>query len=242
MSPHRERPATVEVDHGPRAPAPRHRLRRPSLFITGWLTLVWVLLWGEFSLGQLVFGVLVALLVTTLLPLPSSPMKWTVRPTALVRLVLEFARDLIVASFQVTVLAVTGRRPLSSVIRVQLHGHSDVYLATTAGLVSLVPGTVVVDAHRLTGTLYLHVLDARDAEALQRAHDSALRQEELVLRAFATRAELVDAGYVPSASMKAGRLDARTGEVLGRPSSGRTPDDGTGERRARGDEAGEYKP
>lgn len=239
MSPHRDMPATVEAEHAPRTAAQRRRFRRPSLFITSWLTLVWVLLWGEISLSQVVFGVLVALTVTTLLPLPSTPMKWTVRPTALVRLVWEFVRDLSVASFQVTVLALSGRTPTSSVIRVQLHGHSDVYLATTAGLVSLVPGTVVVDAHRLTGTLYLHVLDAPDAESLQRAHDSALRQEELVLRTFATRAELVDAGYVPSASMKAGRLDARTGEVLGRGTgAGR---DG-GQRRARGDEGTEYRP
>lgn len=234
MSPHRDMPTTVEMEHTPRPPAARRRLRRPSLFITGWLTIVWVLLWGTFSLSQVLFGLIVALLVTSLLPLPSTPMRWTVRPTALVRLVWEFVRDLSIASWQVTLLALRGRTPRSALIRVQLHGHSDVYLATTAGLVSLVPGTVVVDAHRLTGTLYLHVLDVADADALQAAHDAALRQEELVLRAFATRAELVDAGYVPSASMRAGRLDARTGELLRRDTTGR---DG-GERRAPRDEAG----
>lgn len=192
----------------------RRRFGRPSLLAVVWLTVVWALLWGGFTPFRLLSGIVVALTVMVFLPLPSAGLKYTFRPIAALRLLLVFLRDLAVASWDVTVMLLTGRTPTGAVIRVKLHSHSDLFLSTTAGMISLVPGTVVVDAHRLTGTLYLHVLDANQKGGLQAAHDAALAQEERILRAFATDSMLTDSGYVPGGSMKAGRLNPHTGEVL----------------------------
>jgi len=60
-----------------------------------------------------------------------------------------------------------------------------------------VPGSIVVEAHRLTGTLYLHVLDVATAGGVEAARRSVLDQEERVLRAFASDAELEAAGLRP---------------------------------------------
>ena len=51
-----------------------------------------------------------------------------------------------------------GSVPRSSIVRVQLRSRSDLYLTQTAELVSLVPGTIVLEVHRATSTLYLHCL------------------------------------------------------------------------------------
>lgn len=192
----------------------RRRWGRPGPFSVLWLTVVWMMLWGSFDLLGIVGGLLIALVATVLFPLPRLRPQVRLRPWGIVLLVAMFVRDLVWASLQVSWMLVRGRVPRGAVIRVRLRSHSDAFLVSTAGMVSLVPGTVVVDAHRLTGTLYLHVLDVRDESDLQRAHREALAQEERLLRAFATDAMLVDAGYLPGSTRSAGRVDARTGEIL----------------------------
>jgi multicomponent Na+:H+ antiporter subunit E len=67
----------------------------------------------------------------------------------------------------------------------------------TAELCSLVPGSLVVEAHRLTGMLYLHVLDVEQSGGVERARQTVLDQEERVLRAFASDSELREAGLAP---------------------------------------------
>ncbi|MFC6448525.1 Na+/H+ antiporter subunit E [Cellulomonas gelida] len=67
-----------------------------------------------------------------------------------------------------------------------------------AELCSLVPGSLVVEAHRLTGRLYLHVLDVEAAGGIEAARQAVLDQEERVLRAFGSDAELRAAGLLTS--------------------------------------------
>ncbi|GAA2720685.1 Na+/H+ antiporter subunit E [Cellulomonas aerilata] len=160
----------------------------------GWLTVVWVLLWGEVSVGNVLAGLLVALAVSVATPLPPIAAGGRVRPVACARLVGRFAVDVVVASFQVGVQAFRPRPPQSAVIGVRLRSSSDLYLTLTAELCSLVPGSVVVEAHRLTGTLYLHVLDVDGPEGIEAARRRVLEQEERVLRAFASDAQLAAAG------------------------------------------------
>ncbi|XCB30865.1 Na+/H+ antiporter subunit E [Arcanobacterium hippocoleae] len=99
-----------------------------------------------------------------------------------------------------------GKKPNGAIIRVQLRSHSDFYLATVSGMTGLVPGSVVVDVHNATGTLYVHVFDTGLAGGIAGVYKTVLEQEERVLRAFASHDELVDAGYVPGSHPSAGRL------------------------------------
>ena len=162
-----------------------------------WLTVVWVLLWGDLRLGNVLAGLAIAFAVTVLLPLPAVASGGRLRPLGMVRLIAHFVRDLIVASVQVGVQAFQPGPPVSAVIRVQLRSPSDLYLTLTAELCSLVPGSIVVEAHRLTRTLYLHVLDVDTAGGVEAARQSVLDQEERVLRAIASDTQLAAAGLEP---------------------------------------------
>ncbi|GAA2180799.1 Na+/H+ antiporter subunit E [Brooklawnia cerclae] len=162
------------------------------------LTIMWVLLWGDLSWGNLVAGIVLALLITWLVPMPRGPRRrLTVRPVATARLMARFAWDVVEASAHIVAVIFSGRTPREAIIRVQTRAHSDAFLAATAGFTALVPGSIVIDAHRLTGILYIHVFDVAEGdEALEEAHQRVLDQEERLLRAFATRSELVDAGLL----------------------------------------------
>lgn len=178
---------------------PHHRRMRwhtqwPTVL---WLTVVWVLLWGDLSVGNVLAGLIIGFLVTNGLRMAPIDFHGRLRPLGILRLFTRFAIDLVRASFEVSLIALRpGYQPRGAVIGVQLRSHSDLYLTMTAELTSLVPGSLVVEAHRLTGKLYLHVLDVRQSGGIEAARQSVLDQEERVLRAFASDEELAAAGLV----------------------------------------------
>lgn len=177
---------------------PRHRTSAVHPLLIGWLTLVWVMLWSDISVANILGGVVVATAVTTVLPLKPVPFRPRFHPWGMAVLVARFARDVVVASFQVAIVALRpGRVPHGAVIRVRLRSHSDVVLTMTAELCSLVPGSVIVEAHRLTGTLYVHVLDVELAGGLDAARQAVLEQERRVLYAIAPADEIEAAGLPP---------------------------------------------
>ena len=172
----------------------RHRWRTQWATVV-WLTVVWVFLWGDLSVGNVLAGLVIALAVTTGLRMAPIDFHGRLRPVGIVKLFGRFGVDLVRASFDVSLIALRPRyQPRGAVIGVQLRSHSDLYLTMTAELASLVPGSLVVEAHRLTGKLYLHVLDVRQSGGIEAARQSVLDQEERVLRAFASDEELIAAG------------------------------------------------
>ena len=156
-----------------------------------WLTAVWVLLWGNLSVANVVSGLLVSLVITAVFPLPPIVFDGRVRPLGMLRLVGRFVVDLVVASGQVARQALSfGRRPVNAVIEVDLRSRSDLYMTLTAELLSLVPGSLVVEARRSTSTLFLHILGVGDEAGVERARAQALAQEERVMHALASDEEL----------------------------------------------------
>lgn len=203
----------MSSDVRPAEHRPRRRFRtRANWGVLLWLTVVWVALWGDLTFANVVIGAFLAVLVTAALPLPSTPFNGRFRPWGVVLLLAYFLWDVVKASIEVAALAVRREPPRGAVIRVRLRSHNDVYLTTVAGMTSLVPGSVVIEAHRITGTLYHHILDVDMHGGLERAHQSVLDQEERILRAFATREELIEAGLAPGSSARAGKLRSTSGD------------------------------
>ena len=148
------------------------------------LTLVWVVLWRELSPLVVVSGVLVAIAVCLVFPLPPVRLFLRVRPVALVVLVLGFLADIVRASLEVSGVVLRRRPVRNAVVAVDLESSSDFVLTGVAMMLSLVPGSVVVEVRRSTHTLYLHVLDTPDVESAERFRRRALELEQRFLRAF----------------------------------------------------------
>lgn len=163
-------------------PALRYRV---SWTATVGLTIVWMLLWGELTVGAALFGVLVALLIQVAFPLPDVPELDSFRPIGFARLVLVTLGGLLVSSFQVAAQVLAFWRPTrNAMIRVDLRTDSPFITVITAELVSLVPGSVAVDAE--DGALLVHVFDASSDAAVERARASVRATEATVIRAFGT--------------------------------------------------------
>lgn len=179
------------------APAATHRLRH-QLPLLVWLVLVWNLLWGTWSWANLLGGIVVALAVTLLLPLPPVVGGVRLRPVALVRFVAYFVVDLVSSGALVAWQTV---RPSgidrSAIVTVQLRTDSDLLLTILSESLTLVPGSMVIDLDRERRTLGLHILHVRDDADVERQRASVLAQEERVVRAFGSPDEIAALGLAP---------------------------------------------
>lgn len=155
------------------------------------LAAVWVLLWGELSPILVIGGLLLGLVVTVVFPLPPLQFHGRIHPVGLGMLIFRLLSDLVLASWSVTRLALRfGYTPRNGVVKVQLRTIDDFYLTVTAELVTLVPGSIALEARRLEGVLYLHVMDVKGPKDLDAARKDVLDAEARVIRAFGSRAEI----------------------------------------------------
>lgn len=174
------------------SPTRTNRSRRTVQWpVVIWLDLIWVLLWGSLSPVIVVGGALVAVVVLTAFPLPPMTFAGRVRPWKFAVLCVRFGVDLVRSSVQVAWLTVRpAKPPMNSLIEVDLLSPSELYLTITSELLSLVPGSLLIEVARSQGRIYLHILGAEDAAAAERARAAALAQERRVVEALGSDAEI----------------------------------------------------
>jgi multicomponent Na+:H+ antiporter subunit E len=153
-----------------------------------WLVVLWTLLWDQVSVLSIVTGLVLALLVTRVFYLPPVELPGRLNPVGVIVFVGHFVFDLVRASFQVAWLAIDPRTvPTSSIVAVQLSTKSDLSLTLTALAVSLVPGSLVVEADRQDDILYLHVLGTKTLADVEKARVDVLAVEDRMVRAIGSR-------------------------------------------------------
>ncbi|MGW5672558.1 Na+/H+ antiporter subunit E, partial [Micromonospora sp. NPDC003776] len=112
-------------------------------------------------------------------------------PGALLLLAVTFVGELVTASVHVAAVAVRpGYRPRGAIIAVPLRVRTDLNLALTAEVISLVPGTLILEVDRDRGVLYVHVLDVRGPEDLTASRDRVLAVERRIVRAVGSPEEV----------------------------------------------------
>lgn len=155
------------------------------------LTAVWVLLWGSYSLTSVVGGLLLAVTVLIVYPLPPLHLGLRIRPWPFVVLLARFAVDLVSASFHVALQSVAPWvRPRGHLITIDLRTDDDLFGVITAEMTALVPGTVVVDLDPGSRRMVLHVFDEAEDD-LTKVAERVRTQEERVLRALARDADRI---------------------------------------------------
>jgi multicomponent Na+:H+ antiporter subunit E len=156
-----------------------------------WLVLVWNLLWGTLSWANVLSGLLVALTVLTLLPLPHVVGRSRVRPLPLLAFLGHFVVDLFTSGAEVAWQALRpGGVRQTAIVQVQLRADSDLLLTMVAEATSLVPGSLVLDLDREQRVMTLHLLPVRDREDVERKKAHVLVVERRLVRAFGSAADV----------------------------------------------------
>lgn len=161
------------------------RVLGSRLFMLLWLTFTWVLLWGSIEIGTIAAGLLVALAVMVLLPLPRVPVEGLLRPVSTAWLVIMVSYYLVRSSLAVAWLSVRpSPPPRSAVLRAPMRLKSDFTLALAVNTLNLMPGGIVVRVDPVARYVYIHVLDAGSDEAIEDFRRQTAHVEQLYLRAF----------------------------------------------------------
>ena len=164
----------------------RH-LFAPSVII---ITLVWAFLWGSYMPLTILSGIAIAWFFRWRFPLP--PMFWPgrFRPIGFLILVVRLIWDLVVSSWRIVLLTIPRKIHLEpGIVRVDIVTDVDLYQVQVAEMISLVPGTVVVEVVRSPRCLYLHVVHMDEAHDVDAIRAMALRVERQVLGAFGSDEE-----------------------------------------------------
>jgi multicomponent Na+:H+ antiporter subunit E len=165
--------------------------RRDLIIAVVALITVWVLLWGVLSWANLISGLVVAIIVLAVFPLPPAAFAGRFRPLGLLRFAARFLTDLVRASVQLSVLALRfGHQPRSAIIRVPLRAPSELILTLTGEAVSLVPGSLIVDTDQATSALYIHVIGVADRAEVERFRRGVYEVEARIVRAIGSNAEI----------------------------------------------------
>lgn len=166
-----------------------------------WLVLIWGALWRDFSLGNLVFGAIIALLVTRVFYLPPVELSGRFNVFYFVEYVGVFLWHVVVASLQVSyLLIVQGPRVTNAVVAVPLRSHSDLMVTATGHVISLIPGSLVIEVDRSTSTLYLHTIDVKNDEDVRRIRSEVRAAEAWLIRVMGSKAELAALRAEPRAA------------------------------------------
>lgn len=159
------------------------------------LVLLWMMLWGSLTPLTIVTGILVAVFVTRAFYLPPVELSGRFNPFWFIVFLLRFLFELVKGSFQVAWKAISPR-PLqrNSVIAVQLLTRSDFIMTLSAIVVSLIPGSIVIEVDRAGGVLYLHAIGAADDAAIAKVRADVLASEVLLVKALGSTDDLRSIG------------------------------------------------
>ena len=141
-----------------------------QLGLVAWLTLLWLVLWRDAALANVLSGVVVAVAVTSVFPgTRGDPPRHTVRPLWAIAFLFYFHWKMLEATLVLAREILTPRdHTMSGIIAVPVEGSSDLVVTLIANAITLTPGTVTLDISRNPTTLYVHVLHLYDTERVRR--------------------------------------------------------------------------
>jgi multicomponent Na+:H+ antiporter subunit E len=166
-----------------------------------WLTVLWIMLWGDLSWANVLGGVLIAAVVVLVARLDSASLRPTYfHPHWAVAYVVVLMWQLLLSNLRLAVEILTpGDGTHTAIIAVPIRGGSDAVVNLVANSITLTPGTMTIDVRRhernefdydgdgiidemtAGATLHVHCIYGADVDAVRLG---ILRLEELALRAF----------------------------------------------------------
>lgn len=138
----------------------------PAPLTSAALLALWLALARAWSVGQVILGVVLAIVVP-ILTSNLRPARVLVRsPLVVVRYILTVGRDVIVSNLQVAwgVLGWRWRRPRAKFVRVPLELRDPLGLAALSMVTTVVPGTVWSEMALDRSAILLHVWDVGEDE------------------------------------------------------------------------------
>ncbi|HVL98087.1 MAG TPA: Na+/H+ antiporter subunit E [Egibacteraceae bacterium] len=167
-------------------------MMRGRLLFVAWLLVVWLALWGDLSVANVLSGVVVSVALVLLFPHAGPTATGPIRPLPTLVFLGYFLYKLFEASVVVAWEVITPRNEDVNlgIVAIPVTGASPAVTTIVANAVSLVPGTLTLEVQRDPTVLFVHVLHLREIEAVRR---DVMHLEMLALSAFGSKEALANA-------------------------------------------------
>lgn len=155
-----------------------------------WLTVLWMLLWAQFTLLAFLTGLMVAIFVTRVFRLPTVELSGRINLWYAGLFVAQFLWAVLRGALSVTAQVFDFRRqPGAAIMAVPLRYADDLVMTHVAVISSLIPGSLVVESDRDRRVLYLHVIGVRTLDDVDQQRERVLRWERRIVRALGSPAQ-----------------------------------------------------
>lgn len=170
--------------------ASRITARSQVVLLVG-LVLLWCLVWGQFTLLSVVSGTVLAVVISLLFYLPAIDLSGRINIWYTIVFFARLIVDIAGASLNVAWLVIDPRYKLSSaILAIALDTRSDIIMMFTAESISLVPGSIVVDIDREESVLYVHVINVKNDDDLEKFRAGVFATEKRLVMAVGSRDEV----------------------------------------------------
>ena len=133
------------------------------------LALAWSAFTGRFEPDNLTLGFGLSYLILWISRRAFKPSTYFIKVPQVIRFILFFLWELLVANLRVARLILSSQRELRPrVIAVPLETCNEIEVTILANLVSLTPGTLSLDISRDRGALYVHAMYAPDPDVIHK--------------------------------------------------------------------------
>ena len=147
------------------------------------ISMLWALLTGNVSIGNLTLGFVLGYFALTLLhPATGAKASYFQKTMQFVRFALFFTKELIVSSFRVAkdvIKPLPLMRP--GIIGIPLDAETDLEITMLANLITLTPGTLSLDVSPDRKTLYIHAMYVENADDLRKEIKEGMERRLLEL-------------------------------------------------------------
>ncbi len=147
------------------------------LLLNVFLAITWAAVTGVMSASNLLTGFILGYGVLWIVGRSTGQAVYFAKVGQVVRFVLQFLRELLVAGLRVAVDIVTPRHLMKpAILAIPVKSTSDAETTMLANVITLTPGSLILDVSPDGKTLYVHAMYARDVEAARREITDGLGQ------------------------------------------------------------------
>lgn len=129
------------------------------------LSFIWVALTGEMLYTNLFFGFILGFFILWVMNLNGTDQRYFTRIPKMILFALNFFLDLIKANIQVAYDVITPKyffKP--GIVRYEMEAATDLEINLLSTMISLTPGTLVLDISNDNKVVYIHVMYLRDRD------------------------------------------------------------------------------
>ncbi len=132
------------------------------------LSFIWVALTGEMYYGNFLFGFLAGFFVLSILGRTDEDRRYFTRIPKILYFIMYIIYEIIIANFHVAYDVITPKYFFTpGIIKYKMEAKSDIEINLLSTVISLTPGTTVLDISDDNTTLFIHVMYLKTAEAFE---------------------------------------------------------------------------